>query len=796
MATRVFEPCKIRKRKPTLFGFRSFANPGSTIAFCATFRDNVRLFLQECAEISDHGVAGMPTWCTFLINESTGSVFPLYTIEESVQFSLRPFCDHCKCIGWGHHFVSKRRYHMIIPDYENWDKPLKGNFLELRTHFLHGLIHCNGFGHLLCINGIEEDSNCLPKFHLMDLWDRICTILQTRKISVSDDLKERSMELRLLHGVAFRQSWFGKWGYKFGRGRFGVVEHQYNSAINFLSTLDLEKITWWPQKRLEYALKVIANLLKNNKETAMSRKELREEARQCIGDTGLIDFVLKSINNLVVDNQIIRRSINPSTKLVEFTIHDVVKRTDMSTESYTESSTFLSSAVKFDSRWPQQRLEQAAKVIWKVLRENKEMISGKSSMSRQELRDLARQHVGDTGLIDFVLKSIDGSIVGNQIVCRSRNPSSKLVEFTIEDVSDQSGVENMLGLSPTLAPEPGFDVYEDVLFLYENVLFRYPELDSVSDSVSWATLAVMDSKHFVKEWRAKDEMNEYLMTLTCRVLPSFVELETELTRPSPPGELVVVPPWITVSELKVVAQYALRDTYCVMEGFIVSQIGGLKGLEGERVLSCAVEAGAHVWVRGCGLDLGTKVRYEGGVNDWTVDCVCGTKDHDGERMVGCDGCHVWQHTRCNNIEDDEPAPSPFLCTKCGKRDGVEVASLVRICGKGRVVSDMESNKGSEDDGSGKEGLRVTWEAIRVTRIVAVVRKDWVARVDKCNEPITTTSGISHGPMDASKSEVSRSPTDANRAATTDAIKATMYRSYRSDIGIDAEGTSHACSLVI
>ncbi|KAI7993638.1 PHD finger protein MALE MEIOCYTE DEATH 1 [Camellia lanceoleosa] len=747
MATRVFEPCKIRKRKPELFGFRSFANPGSTIAFCATFRDNIRLFLQECADISDHGVAGMPTWCTFLVNESNGSVFPLYTIEESVQFSLRPFCDHCKCIGWGHHFVSKRRYHMIIPDYENWDKPLKGNFLELRTHFLHGLIHCNGFGHLLCINGIEEDSNCLPKFHLMDLWDRICTILQTRKISVSDDLKERSMELRLLHGVAFQQSWFGKWGYKFGRGSFGVVEHQYNSAINFLSTLDLEKIvddfkntsrgreiqqiirnyrefsetqlvtmsdllqfmldfksraknpnskTWsretdqseprtednpiststfvsslasidcrWPQKRLEYALKVIANLLKNNKETAMSRKELREEARQCIGDTGLIDFVLKSINNLVVDNQIIRRSINPSTKLVEFTIHDVVKRTDMSTESYTESSSFLSSAVKFDSRWPQQRLEQAAKVIWKVLRENKEMISGKSSISRQELRDLARQHVGDTGLIDFVLKSIDGSIVGNQIVCRSRNPSSKLVEFTIEDVSDQSGVENMVGLSPTLAPEPGFDVYEDVLFLYENVLFGYPESDSVSDSVSWSTLAVMDSKRFVKEWRVKDEVNEYLMTLTCRVLPSFDELETELTRPLPPGELVVVPPWITVGELKVVAQCALRDTYCVMEGFIVSQIGGLKGLEDERVLSCAVEAGAHVWVRGCGLDLGTKVRYEGGVNDWTVDCVCGTKDHDGERMVGCDGCHVWQHTRCNNIEDDEPTPSPFLCIKCG-----------------------------------------------------------------------------------------------------------------------------------
>ena len=39
---------------------------------------------------------------------------------------------------------------------------------------------------------------------------------------------------------------------------------------------------------------------------------------------------------------------------------------------------------------------------------------------------------------------------------------------------------------------------------------------------------------------------------------------------------------------------------------------------------CGVEQGLQVWVRGCGLDLDMKLRYQGGADDWTVDCGCGT----------------------------------------------------------------------------------------------------------------------------------------------------------------------------
>ncbi|KAA8529835.1 hypothetical protein F0562_034361 [Nyssa sinensis] len=747
METTNLEPCKYRKRKPKLFGFHSFPNTGSMIGMCGHFRDNIRLLLQECGEIQDYSVSGMPVWSTLLVSENNGIEFSLYIIEESVQHSLRPCCDHCKCVGWSHHFVSKRRYHMIIPLDDNLNRPLNKDSFELHTHLLHGVIHCNGFGHLLCINGIEEDPNYLEVSHIMDLWDRMCTTLQTRKISVNDVSKQGSMEMRLLHCVAYGHSWFGKWGYKFGHESFGVTEQKYNIAIQTLCTLKLDKIAndfnntgkdreiqhlirsyrevsqtqlvtisdllqfilsfkstapiqrktttaivnnasskpsvrqhecqtldkpissarlvsllantdcRWPKRRLGYAIEVIVNVLKVKKaatdgKSTMSRQDLREAARQYIGDTGLLDFVLKSIKSFTVDNQIVHRSINPSTKLLEFTIHDDVNRA----ESSTESTTFLSSSMKSDSKWSDQRLEHAAEVVLNTLKENKAMLNGRSAMSREELRVATRLYIGDTGLIDFVLKSIDNSVFGDQIIFRIRNPSTKLIEFAIRDIIDQPEDGKF---SDALALEPGLDPYEDVLFLYENVILGY----SMPDSVCLATRVVLDIKHFVKEWLFKGEEINQQMTLTCRVLPSY-ELESEFTRPLPPGELFVVPPRITIGELKGVVQCALRDTYCVMGDFVVKQIGGLRMMDEEKELWCAVESGAHVWVRGRGLDLGTKLRYEGGADNWRVNCVCGARDDDGERMVACDGCQVWKHTRCSDINDDEAAPMVFLCANC------------------------------------------------------------------------------------------------------------------------------------
>lgn len=50
------------------------------------------------------------------------------------------------------------------------------------------------------------------------------------------------MDLRLLHGVAYGHSWFGRWGYGFCRGSFGVTEQNYDEAIETLGSLVLDDI--------------------------------------------------------------------------------------------------------------------------------------------------------------------------------------------------------------------------------------------------------------------------------------------------------------------------------------------------------------------------------------------------------------------------------------------------------------------------------------------------------------------------------------------------------------------------
>lgn len=51
---------------------------------------------------------------------------------------------------------------------------------EDSTHLLHGVIHSNGFGHLLLVNGREGGSNVLTGANIMNFWDRLCKTLSVR----------------------------------------------------------------------------------------------------------------------------------------------------------------------------------------------------------------------------------------------------------------------------------------------------------------------------------------------------------------------------------------------------------------------------------------------------------------------------------------------------------------------------------------------------------------------------------------------------------------------------------------
>lgn len=50
------------------------------------------------------------------------------------------------------------------------------------------------------------------------------------------------MDLPLLYGVPYGHTWFGRWAYKFSHGSFGIMEHNYENAIEMLSSIELDQV--------------------------------------------------------------------------------------------------------------------------------------------------------------------------------------------------------------------------------------------------------------------------------------------------------------------------------------------------------------------------------------------------------------------------------------------------------------------------------------------------------------------------------------------------------------------------
>lgn len=499
------------------------------------------------------------------------------------------------------------------------------------------------------------------------------------------------MKLRLLHVVAFGKSWFGKWGYKFNRGSYGVTEQKYAKAVKDLSLVGLEDIINYFRNKV--AGKHIEKIFGKYNE---------------LSDTPLI--TLSDLFKFMLGFKC-RGSTPTSSNRKEEVIQDSTET--LGKKTIPVKFDLLATSLARSCRWPQRRIKQVLVVIVNFMKEKQVNGNAKLGVARQELREEVRKSVGDTGLIDFVLKSITCFAMGNHIVRRLINSKTRKYEFKLQEIAKRTktkrfmlttftpdcrwdektvrrrkslegrehsttdnGVVHLLfnlmtktahGDEIVRPPRMTYerDVYEDILFLYRNVLFGYEE----SESVSLASRIVVDSKQFVKEWLIEDqEMNPLMMALTCQVFPSFEELETELTRPLSPGEVVVVPASITINELKRVCESAFRDVYCMTEKFVVTQIGGIRAIEEDKVLCYTLEPNGHVYIKGIGLDLDTELRYEGGVFELTVECICGAKRDDGERMRECDVCHVWQHTGCNGIDDDddddEGTPPAFMCSTC------------------------------------------------------------------------------------------------------------------------------------
>ncbi|EMS67490.1 PHD finger protein MALE MEIOCYTE DEATH 1 [Triticum urartu] len=486
--------------------------------------------------------------------------------------------------GWSHHWVSKRSYHFIIPADADWDQHFGTDALLGRSdHLLHGLIHCNGFGHLVALRGRDGGSAFLSGHDIMDIWDRLCSALRVRAVSLVDFSRKHSMDLRLLLGVANGETWFTRWGYCLGRRCFNMSTSAYATALEYLASLHVDHL------RSRHVRRVVTIYRR------LSNKPL---------------ITVREFLRCLLDWKHHEAPLSP----------------------------------------PPKRMLNAAEVVVEKLLEH----GNDAEMTRQAVRDAARVEIGDTGLLDFVIKSLGDTVVGNHIVRRLPSTVTRVLTFSLEEWGEPVQMDVEVQNTRPAAPWPStVDVERDLRAVYRAMV----------EALSGAAQAVLDCKHWVKCWGLGDESDDQLRFLV-EWRPQPWEA-AELTRPLPSGEIVVVPIHTSIGELIIEAERALRDTYCFFEEFQAETLDGITGEKWDPVVLGGAESGDTIGVHGHGADMETGLRCEGGLDMWEVRCVCGARDDDGERMVACDACDVWHHTRCVGIADSDAVPPLFLCILCG-----------------------------------------------------------------------------------------------------------------------------------
>ncbi|XP_052205233.1 PHD finger protein MALE STERILITY 1 [Diospyros lotus] len=648
--------CKKRKRGERVFKFKNFGKQGHPVDWDGSFWQNVKVLL-EFGRLEGNLCCGMPTWSFQLeVHRHPPLHLLLFiVVEELEETSLHSHCKLCQYVGWGHHMICNKKYHFLVPstdtavaclnyegDCERADcstkpkhktkpKP-RPTLMELQGHILHGVFHSNGFGHLLCVNGLEM-GNDLPGHQIMDFWDRLCTGLRARKVSLRDNSQKKSMELRLVHGVAYGEPWFSRWGYRFGRGSYGVTQPMYHKAIEAIQTMPL--------------CLLLHHLGSFNQELSIIFSRYQTLSGHSLATLGnLFHFMLELKSRLPEESCI--DSYNPGI-LVETTC-----------------------------RWSPKRVEMATRVIVEALKR-----AEFKWISRQEVRDVARAYVGDTGLLDFVLKSLGNHIVGNYLIRRSLNPVTKVLEYRLEDISgtflNHEGLATKDSKMKARYMITRSQLMKDLLYLYWNILKEQkPTITGgILATIPMASRIILDTKYLIKEYDNGELPSKSQLgipsesKISCAILlKNNHHVNQALEKAMAPYESLTLDSNATFDELKQQVENTFRGLYWGLRSFVIQSVVNLN-VKGSDLVSQVVKAGGKLVFEGrCSTGegglLGNGDIFEGGGDQakCVVDCSCGAKEDDGERMVCCDICEVWQHTRCVRIPNNQEIPTIFLCSQC------------------------------------------------------------------------------------------------------------------------------------
>ncbi|KAG9457018.1 hypothetical protein H6P81_001526 [Aristolochia fimbriata] len=671
-------PVKRMKRRVTadLYDFLTFPAADDEFAgvYDGQFRTNVRSFLSKHARLpppsslfSPSAVPHLLTWqIAFRIGDvetsggadssSPAPVVSLDVVEEDVTRSRSVYCDQCRVVGWSGHPVCGKRYHFIIrsdnksvnghqqactrcgalllsldsrckscnyeftpDDLEDWV------YLQLEdtTHLLHGVVHANGYGHLLRVNGREGGSKFLSGSDIMDFWDRLCKLLRVRKVSVMDVSKKYGMEFRLLHAVTNGQPWYGNWGYEFGAGSFGLTLDAYETAVKSLSDVPLSPFFTHgrgPRSRLQDMVAFYWSLSEHRLETVKD----------------LFSFIMNLIRNIH------KQAGAEGKRPAQFSLPLCL--------------------------WTEEDVNRVEAAMIKVLR----AVGGSHWVAWRALRG-AVCRAGPPELLDYCLKLLGGRSFDGMNVEVRRNPKTDVVEYRLStgtQLSDQSDSQSQPMVWDGIPNCPSeVQLLRDLKFLYDSLLFPQTMLNygprSTRDLAFSSAVKLLDCKQFLKHYDAQylSVPNPFAIQLLCQV--DLIDQPKDYT--APPPEHIVLPVTATVADLKRDATVAFQDVYVLFRRFQAEQLLDYGHLDDSTQVKLLVGLKGSVRVRGrCHSNHGLyRFRMERGTENWVVDCTCGAKDDDGERMLACDSCGVWQHTRCAGVPDNEVVSAKFICVKCG-----------------------------------------------------------------------------------------------------------------------------------
>ncbi|KAF5775459.1 putative chromatin regulator PHD family [Helianthus annuus] len=654
---------KRMKRRVTadLNDFLTF--PAGEVTAAEPFRTGVRTFLLRHALLPPPSslIPHLLTWqMLFRVGEGSGgddACVCVDVVEEDVVRARSVYCDQCRVVGWSGNPVCGKRYHFIIKadgaSIGGYNKPCAGcgafvhlsdsrckscnhvlttedveewmyNQLDDTSHLLHAVVHMNGYGHILRVNGREGGSHVLSGRHIMDFWDRLCKALGVRQVSVMDVSKKYGCELRLLHSVIKGHPWYGDWGYAFGGGSYAITHEAYKDAIKTLANMPLSALSSQARKPRTHLHNLIAFY-------------------QSLSDQELVTY--KDLFHCVA--KLLHES-NKNCAMVDY--HPTKK-------------------VKFgDSRalcvWNMSDIVRVEEAMFKVLK----AVSGSSWVSWRSLRG-AVFRVGPPELLEYCLKELKGKQADNGTVVNARyNPDSGGLEYRLEP---NSSTTVNCSIASSLSED---NLIRDLKYLYEALLHPQFTVNHVpstkKDVVVYSAMKILDCKQFVKNYHPENSFikaNPDSLILSCK--PELTE-ENDI---SPPPELIILPPNATLGDVKNEASKAFQEVYLILRRFQAEEVVGYRGVDESTQIKLLIGSKNESVVNVVGKCLGksglSRFRMERGVETWTLDCSCGAKDDDGERMLACDVCGVWQHTRCAGIPDSCVVTLNFVCCKCDGEGG-------------------------------------------------------------------------------------------------------------------------------